>query len=132
MSLLHGQVQGGLELTVANVHITAALRRGKGSAQGPQVSPGPRGPVLVHTSRMRIWATSRWLLRAARCKAVKPSSFLASTSCRARARILLTALWEQGDVSGVRNGLSVPAAPRELGHQLHPPHTHSVWPLRDA
>lgn len=41
---------------------------------------------------MRISATSRWLLRAARCSAEKPSSFLTSTSCRARARIFSVAL----------------------------------------
>lgn len=44
------------------------------------------------TSLMRISATSRWLLRAARCSAEKPSSFLTSTSCRARARIFSVAL----------------------------------------
>lgn len=97
VGLLYRQVERGLELTVSNIHITAALRRGQ-----HRLSPGTRTHRLpptpglardhVHTSRMRIWATSQWLLRAARCNAVKPSSFLASTSCRARARILLTAL----------------------------------------
>lgn len=47
---------------------------------------------LQLTSLMRISATSRWLLRAARCNAEKPSSFLTSTSCRARARIFSVAL----------------------------------------
>lgn len=81
VGLLHRQVQCGLELPVADVHVTAALGRGKGGgwAQAPARDPPP-SLGCVHTSRMRIWITSRWLLRAARCKAVKPSSFLASTS----------------------------------------------------
>lgn len=47
---------------------------------------------LFLTSLMRISATSMWLLRAARCRAVNPSSFLESTSCRALARIFFMAL----------------------------------------
>lgn len=106
VGLLHSQVQRGLQLTVASVHITVALGRG-GHGLNPGTVGGPDTPVRspwdsVHTSWMRTCATSPWLLKAARCSAVNPSSFLASTSCRARARILLTALWEQGDASGVK------------------------------
>lgn len=121
VGLLHGQVQCRLELTVSNIHITAALGVGvgTGSAQGRLVGPdspsqGWPGPCVC-TSRMRIWATSRWLLRAARCNAVKPSSFLASTSCRARARILLTALLGQGDVPGV---MGIPGVAQQGGRSL--------------
>lgn len=70
------------------VHITVALGRGGHGlpTQGPM--GGPDTPVRspgdsVHTSWMRTCATSPWLLKAARCSAVNPSSFLASTSCRA-------------------------------------------------
>lgn len=75
---------------------------------------------------MRIWATSQWLLRAARCSAAKPSSFLASTSCRARARILRTALqWQQRLRLGVEE-------PKQQRHSHTPAPTHSAWPLRAA
>lgn len=58
---------------------------------------------LSLTSLMRISATSLWLLRAARCRAVKPSSFLESTSCRALARIFLMALecWRLAEMEGL-------------------------------
>lgn len=69
---------------------------------------------------MRVCATSQWLLRAARCRAVKPSSFLASTSCRARARTLLTALWEQGDVAGLGASPEWPGVCRSLAASCVP------------
>ena len=116
------EVQWGLQLTVASVHITVALGRG-GHGLNPGNLVGPDTPVRspgdsVHTSWMRTWATSPWLLKAARCSAVKPSSFLASTSCRARARILLTALWEQRDASGVRGDPGWPGG--TAGAVCHP------------
>lgn len=55
-----------------------------------RVYPACFGPSL--TSLRRISATSRWLFKAARCRAEKPSSFLTSASCRARAKIISVAL----------------------------------------
>lgn len=66
-------------------------------------------------------------MRAARCNAVKPSSFLASTSCCASARILLTALGSRSRVWGGR-----PRGPAAWPLAPCPPQTHSAWPLRDA
>lgn len=76
--------------------------------------------MRVHTSRIRACATSQWLLREARCRAVKPSSFLASTSCRARARTLLTALWERGHMAGVGASPEWPSVRRSLAASCVP------------
>lgn len=79
----------GLQLTVGGVHITVALGRG-----GHGLNPGTVGALTpqsrspgdsVHTSWTREPVPPpTWLLKAARCSAVNPSSFLASTSCRTR------------------------------------------------
>lgn len=97
--LRHCQLQRRLVAVVPDVDVAASLREFGCFTElmelNPRVESGSTCWLcsgLQLTSLMRISATSRWLLRAARCNAEKPSSFLTSTSCRARARIFSVAL----------------------------------------
>lgn len=112
VALRHRQLQRRLVTVVADVDVASSLwkiSQGKKYVDFPLEEKGRgKSKVLLNffldgferiicsglqlTSLMRISATSRWLLRAARCSAEKPSSFLTSTSCRARARIFSVAL----------------------------------------
>lgn len=56
VGLLHSQVQRGLELTVANIHVTMALGGGggTGSVQGPWWALTPRSPGPPRTLRPHL------------------------------------------------------------------------------
>lgn len=100
VALRHRQLQRRLVPVVADVDVAASLWRRSKGGQNCNVLSNVLKRFCVHSTRenrqltslTRISATSRWLFREARCSAEKPSSFLTSTSCRARARIFSVAL----------------------------------------